>query len=74
VLIAQRGLSLELLKESAALAGYPVERAEVFFRRDEDLVVAFYARLAAQLEARVTELPEGDLATRFKAGMFFFFE
>jgi len=71
VLIAQRGLSLELLKESAALAGYPVERAEVFFRRDEDLVVAFYARLAAQLEARVTELPEGDLATRFKAGMLF---
>ena len=71
VLIAHKGLSNELLKESAARAGYPIERADVFFQRDEDLVLAFYARLAAQLEARVTELPEGDLATRFKAGMLF---
>lgn len=70
-LIAKRGLSGELLKDSAVLAGYPIERAEVFFRRDEDLVIALYARLAAQLESRVTELPEGDVATRFKAAMLF---
>ena len=70
-LIAQRGLSGELLKDSATLAGYSIERAEVFFRRDEDLVTALYARLAAQLESRVTELPEGDVATRFRAAMLF---
>ena len=70
-LIAQRGLSGELLKDSAVLAGYPIERAGVFFRRDEDLVIALYARLAAQLESRVTELPEGDVATRFRAAMLF---
>ena len=70
-LIAQRGLSGEVLKDAAVLAGYPIERAEVFFRRDEDLVIALYARLAAQLESRVTELPEGDVATRFRSAMLF---
>jgi pyoverdine/dityrosine biosynthesis protein Dit1/AcrR family transcriptional regulator len=70
-LIAQRGLKGEVLRDAAALAGYPVERAEVFFHRDEDLVIALYARLAAQLESRVTELPEGDVATRFRAAMLF---
>jgi pyoverdine/dityrosine biosynthesis protein Dit1/AcrR family transcriptional regulator len=71
VLIAQRGFAGELLRDSATLAGYPLERAEVFFRRDEDLVLAFYARLAAQLESRITDLPEGDVASRFKAAMLF---
>jgi pyoverdine/dityrosine biosynthesis protein Dit1/AcrR family transcriptional regulator len=71
VLIAQRGLSGELLKDSAALAGCTIDQAHVFFRRDEDLVVAFYARLAAQLESRVSHLPPGDVATRFKAAMLF---
>ena len=70
-LIAGRGLKGEVLRDAAVLAGYPLERAEVFFRRDEDVVIALYARLAAQLEARVTELPEGDVATRFRAAMLF---
>jgi pyoverdine/dityrosine biosynthesis protein Dit1/AcrR family transcriptional regulator len=70
-LIAQRGLRGEVLRDAAVRAGYPIERAEVFFRRDEDLVIALYARLAAQLESRVTELPEGDVATRFRAAMLF---
>lgn len=71
VLIAQRGLSGELLKDSATLAGCTFDQAQVFFRRDEDLVVAFYARLAAQLEARAGDLPAGDVATRFRAAMLF---
>lgn len=71
VLIAQRGLAGELLKDSAALAGCTLQQAQVFFRRDEDLVVAFYARIAAQLESRVSDLPEGDVATRFRAAMLF---
>ena len=44
-------------------------RILVFFRRDEEIVLALYARLAADLEARVSELPEGDVATRFRALM-----
>ena len=69
VLLAQRGLSSELLRDAAERANCSLERAKVFFRRDEDLVLAFYARVAAELEARVGELPEGDLATRFRAAM-----
>jgi hypothetical protein len=68
LLLAQRGLSGELLKDAAERANCSLERAKVFFRRDEDLVLAFYARVAAELEARVGELPEGDLAlTSFAA-------
>ena len=68
-LLAERGLTGELLKDAAETAGYPLERAQVFFRRDEDLVLALYARFAAELEARVNELPQGDIATRFRAAM-----
>jgi pyoverdine/dityrosine biosynthesis protein Dit1/AcrR family transcriptional regulator len=68
-LLAERGLSGNLLKDAAALAGCPLNRAEVFFRRDEDLVLALYARLAAELESRVQDLPKGDTATRFRAVM-----
>lgn len=69
LLLAQRGLSGELLKDAATLAGYPLQRASIFFQRDEDLVLALYARLAAELEARVSELPEGNVASRFRALM-----
>jgi pyoverdine/dityrosine biosynthesis protein Dit1/AcrR family transcriptional regulator len=69
VLLSQRGLYGELLKDSAKLAEYPLERAHVFFRRDEDLVLALYARLASEFESRVPELPEGDVAARFRAAM-----
>jgi len=66
LLLAQRGLTGELLKDAAERANCPLDRAQIFFRRDEDLVLALYARLAADLEARVGELPEGDVATRFR--------
>ena len=69
VLLGQRGLTGELLKDAAEQANCSLERAQVFFRRDEDLVLALYARLAAELEARVGELPAGDVATRFRAAM-----
>lgn len=69
LLLAQRGLSGTLLKDAAALAGCPLERAEVFFRRDEDVVLALYARLASDFEERAPELPEGALAERFRAAM-----
>ena len=69
LLLAQRGLTGELLRDAAERANCSLERAQVFFRRDEDLVLALYARAAAELEARVGELPEGDVATRFRAVM-----
>ena len=65
-LLSQRGLSGELLKDAASLAGCTIERAGIFFHRDEDLVLALYARLAVQLEARVQDLRDDNLAERFR--------
>lgn len=65
-LLSERGLSGELLKDAARMAECSIVRARIFFQRDEDLVLALYARLAAELEARVAELPEGNLAERFR--------
>lgn len=68
-LLAERGLSGELLRDAAAAAGCTPERARLFFGRDEELVLALYLRLAAELEASVPDLPEGTLAERFRAAM-----
>src|SRR5919112_2915191 len=68
-LLAERGLSGDLLRQSAAAAGCTHERARLFFGRDEELVLALYFRLAAELEARAPELPEGPLAERFRSAM-----
>ena len=69
LLLGERGLTGELLKDAAEQARCPLENAQVFFKRDEDLILALYARLAGELEARAAELPEGDVATRFRAAM-----
>jgi len=67
ILLSERGLFGELLLQDAAeMAGVPIDRARIFFHRDEDLVLALYARLALELESRVPELPEGSLADRFR--------
>jgi pyoverdine/dityrosine biosynthesis protein Dit1/AcrR family transcriptional regulator len=68
-LLAGHGLVPDLLGQAAATAGCPPERAHVFFRRDEELVLALYARFAADLESRVLELPAGTVAERFHAVM-----
>jgi pyoverdine/dityrosine biosynthesis protein Dit1 len=68
-LLSHEGLVPDLLARSAAAAGCPAERARVFFRRDEEIVLALYARLAADLEARVLELPEGTVGGRFHAAL-----
>jgi pyoverdine/dityrosine biosynthesis protein Dit1 len=69
VRLARQGLVPDLLGEAAAAAGCPPDRARVFFRRDEELVLALYARFAADLESRVLELPAGTVAERFHAVM-----
>jgi pyoverdine/dityrosine biosynthesis protein Dit1/AcrR family transcriptional regulator len=65
-LLAERGLRGELLVDAAVRAECPLSRARLYFRRDEDLILALYARLAAELEARVPDLPEATLAERFR--------
>jgi len=67
--LAEQGLSANLLANAAAAAGCSLAQAEVFFGRDEELVLGLYARLAADLEARVAELPDGSLADRFRSIM-----
>lgn len=68
-LLARHGLLPDLLARAGEAAGCPPERARVFFRRDEELVLALYARFAADLEAHVLELPAGTVAERFHAAM-----
>jgi pyoverdine/dityrosine biosynthesis protein Dit1/AcrR family transcriptional regulator len=63
------GIPDDLLGQAAAEAACSPERARIYFRRDEDLVLALYARLAADLEARAPELPEGSVGERFHAAM-----
>lgn len=69
-LIERNGLNGTLLLDAARDCETPLDRARVFFRRDEDLVLALYARLAFDLESRVEELPENaTVAERFDAIM-----
>jgi pyoverdine/dityrosine biosynthesis protein Dit1/AcrR family transcriptional regulator len=69
VRLAERGFSATLLENAAEAAGCSLAQARVFFGRDEELVLGLYARLAADLEARVSELPDGNLADRFHSIM-----
>jgi pyoverdine/dityrosine biosynthesis protein Dit1 len=68
-LLAREGLVADLLGQASAAAGCAVDHARVYFRRDAELVLALYARFAADLEARVLELPPGTVAERFHAAM-----
>lgn len=68
-LLAKQGLTGALLTQSAAATGCSLERARLFFERDEELVLALYLRLATELEARVPELPAGTMAERFRSAM-----
>jgi AcrR family transcriptional regulator len=68
-LLARQGLVEDLLGQTAAAAGCAPERARIYFRRDAELVLALYARFAADLEARVLDLPTGTVAERFHAAM-----
>lgn len=68
-LLAEQGLTGSLLPQTAVAAGCTLERARLFFGRDEELVLALYLRLASELEARVPELPEGTIAERFRSAM-----
>ena len=68
-ILPHAGLQAGLLERAAVQAGCSPEEARVFFGRDEELVLAIYARLATDLESRVLELPAGTIGERFRAVM-----
>lgn len=68
-LVARHGLTDDLIGQAAKAAGCSLDRARVYFQRDEEIVLALYARFAWELEARVLELPAGTVAERFHAVM-----
>jgi pyoverdine/dityrosine biosynthesis protein Dit1 len=69
LLARERAIPDDLLHKAAAEAACSPERARLYFRRDEDMVLALYARLAADLQARVPDLPQGSVGERFHAAM-----
>jgi len=68
-LLSTDGLVSDLLTRAAQRAACPLDRAHVFFSCNEDVILALYARFAADLEARVMDLPEAGVAERFRAAM-----
>src|SRR5262249_48795564 len=58
-----------LLATAAGGAGCTIDRARIFFRRDEDLVLALYARFAADLEGRAADLAGGTRGQRFEGAV-----
>jgi len=60
-----------LVTSAAAAARAPVSSANLFFQNDEELILAIYLRLAGDLQAHASALPEGGVAARFRALMTF---
>lgn len=65
--LEEGGLTEGLLAEVIASVGCSPERAQLFFPKGEDLVMALYLRIAADLEAFTADLPPGTIAERFYA-------
>lgn len=73
-LLTERGDLKGILKDAAHLIDCPLERAQIFFKRDAEIVLALYLRLATDLESRIQELPSGTIAQRFQKFMQLKFE
>jgi pyoverdine/dityrosine biosynthesis protein Dit1/AcrR family transcriptional regulator len=55
----------QLVDAAAEAARVPLPSAKQFFPNDEELILAFYLRLASDLQARASALPAGRVADRF---------
>jgi pyoverdine/dityrosine biosynthesis protein Dit1 len=64
-LFASRGYAAVTPADVAAAAGCPLDDLYRHFPRKERFVLKLYEQLAADLEARVPELPAGTVAERF---------
>ena len=68
-LLRDRGPAPELTVAAAKAANVPLSVAQQFFPNDEELILAFYLRLANELESRAAALPDGSVSERFRALM-----
>src|SRR5579863_9481861 len=68
-LLSRDGLTGHLVAAAATAVECPLSTAELFFRSDEELILAIYLRLANDLEARASALPPGGVAERFRVLM-----
>ena len=64
-LFASEGYEATTMRDIAAAAGCSLGLAYRYFDHKEDLVLALYARLAAELEEASRDLPRGRMADRF---------
>lgn len=68
-LLASREVGSGLVEAAAQAIDCSLERANIYFVRDEDLVLALYLKLNTELAARVPDLPPTTIAERFAAIM-----
>jgi pyoverdine/dityrosine biosynthesis protein Dit1 len=69
VLLREGNLPGQLVEAAAAAARVPLANAKQFFQNDEELILAFYLRLANDLEVRASALPPEGVAERFRVLM-----
>src|SRR5262249_36824996 len=65
-LLFKRAMVPDLIASAAEAASVPLSTALQFFPNDEELILAFYLRLASDLERRASALSEGTVADRFR--------
>ena len=68
-LMRQRNSAADLVAAAAEAANVPAASAKLFFKNDEELILAFYLRAASDLQARASALEPGSVADRFRALM-----
>jgi pyoverdine/dityrosine biosynthesis protein Dit1/AcrR family transcriptional regulator len=68
-LLQERGLTEQLVEKSAKAASVPLSSATLFFRSDEELILALYLRLASDLQRHASGLASGKVGDRFQALM-----
>jgi pyoverdine/dityrosine biosynthesis protein Dit1 len=69
VLLREGKLPGQLVEVAAEAARVSLPNAKQFFQNDEELILAFYLRLANDLEVRASALPPESVAKRFRALM-----
>lgn len=65
-LLRERGTLAQLIASAAEAARVPLATAQQFFPNDEELILAFYLRLASDLESRSSALADGTVSDRFR--------
>jgi pyoverdine/dityrosine biosynthesis protein Dit1/AcrR family transcriptional regulator len=67
--LEERGPAGQLVEDSAKAASVPPSNARLFFRSDEELILAIYLRLASDLQTQAAGLAPGKTGERFRALM-----